>query len=117
MYEDLPRYVENFINSQNDEANAFDRTKKIIHLTERIKQRYFHNKPFTEENIPSIIRFLSDMHFNIPVEDFVNRRRKKKQVSTYFYKFSYVGNETTETKLMENKLTTIGIRVIQLKPS
>lgn len=101
MYEDLPRYVENFANSQNPE--------KIIHLTERIKQKYFNNKSFTEENIPSIIRCLSDMHFNIPTEDFVNKRRKKKQVPTYFYKFSYIGNEMTETKLDENKFTTIGI--------
>lgn len=100
MYEDLPRYVENFANSQNP--------KKIKHLTEQIKQRYFNNKPFTEESVPSIIRCLSDMHFNIPIEDFVDKRRKKKQVPTYFYKFSYVGNEMTETKLGENKLTVMG---------
>lgn len=107
MYEDLPRYVENFANSQNP--------KKIKHLTEQIKQRYFNNKPFTEESVPSIIRCLSDMHFNIPIEDFVDKRRKKKQVPTYFYKFSYVGNEMTETKLGENKLTVMGMNYIIYK--
>lgn len=107
MYEDLPRYVENFINSQNP--------KKIMHLTERIKQKYFRNKPFTEENVPSIIRWLSDMHFNIPIEDFVDKRRRREQAPTYFYKFSYVGNEMTETKLGENKFTAIGMNYIIYK--
>lgn len=80
-----------------------------MQLTEQIKQRYFHNKPFTEESIPSIIRCLSDMYFNIPIEDFVDKRRKKKQMPTYLYRFSYVGNQMTETKLDGNKFTTIGI--------
>lgn len=105
MYADLPRCIENFINSQNP--------KKITQLTEQVKQQYFHNKPFTEESIPSIIQFLSDIHFNIPTNDFVDKRRKRKQAPTYFYKFSYVGNQMTQTRLMGNKLTTIGIRVIQ----
>ncbi|XP_039306920.1 esterase E4 isoform X2 [Solenopsis invicta] len=100
MYEDLPRHIENFLNSQNQ--------KKIIEVTERVKQQYFHNKPFTEENIPSIIRCLSDIHFNIPTKDFVNKRRKKKQALTFFYQFSYVGNQMTQTRLTENKWTTIG---------
>ncbi|TGZ48392.1 Carboxylic ester hydrolase [Temnothorax longispinosus] len=102
MYADLPRYVGNFINSQDPE--------KIMQMTEKIKQKYFCNKlPFTEESIPSIIRWLSDLHFNIPIEDFVDKRRKKKHVPTYFYRFSYVGNEKIETNLINNnKLTAIG---------
>ncbi|XP_036144784.1 esterase E4 isoform X2 [Monomorium pharaonis] len=100
MYAELPRYIEAFINSQNSE--------KIMELTERVKHQYFHNRPFTEESIPSIIRFLSDIHFDIPIQEFVDKRRKKKQALTYFYTFSYVGNQMTETKLMGNKLTTIG---------
>lgn len=105
MYADLPRYIENFMNSQNP--------KKITQLIEQVKQRYFDNKPFTEESIPSIIRLLSDIHFNIPTDDFVDKRRKRKQASTYFYKFSYVGNQMTQTRLMGNKLTTIGIHITQ----
>ncbi|XP_024868450.1 esterase FE4-like isoform X1 [Temnothorax curvispinosus] len=102
MYADLPRYVGNFINSQDPE--------KIMQMTEKIKQKYFCNKlPFTEESIPSIIRWLSDLHFNIPIEDFVDKRRKKKHVPTYFYRFSYVGNEKIEKNLINNnKLTAIG---------
>ncbi|XP_011630754.1 esterase E4-like [Pogonomyrmex barbatus] len=105
MYADIPRYMENFINSQDSE--------KITQLTDRVKQHYFHNNPFTEENIPSIIQWLSDIHFKLPVKDFVNKRRKKDQASTYFYEFSYVGSQKTPTKLMHendtiNNLTSIG---------
>jgi len=103
MYTDLPRYIENFTNLQNPQ--------KIMQLTERVKQQYFNNKPFTKESIPSIVRCLSDLHFNIPIEYFVDKRRKIKQASTYFYKFSYVGNQMTETRHMKNELSTIGIRV------
>lgn len=106
MYEDLPRYVEILINSQDSKEDE----KKKVQLTERIKQKYFHNKSFTEENIPSIVQCMSDIFFNIPIDDFVDKRRKRKQVSTYFYKFSYVGNEMTETRLMSyHKFTKIGI--------
>lgn len=100
MYTDLPRYIENLTSIQNP--------SKIMQLTERVKQRYFNNKPFAEENIPSIIRCLSDIHFNIATEDFVDKRRKKKQAPTYFYKFSYVGNQMTQTRLMGNKFTALG---------
>ncbi|KYN22096.1 Esterase E4 [Trachymyrmex cornetzi] len=99
MYTDLPLYIENFTNSQI--------SQKITQLTKRIKEKYFNNKSeFTVESIPSIIRFLSDLHFNIPIEDFVDTRRKRKKApKTYFYKFSYIGNQMTLTKLMGNKLT------------
>jgi len=100
MYTDLPLYIQNFTNSQN--------ALKIIQLTKRIKEKYFNNKSeFTVESIPSIIRFLSDLHFNIPIEDFVDMRRKRKQAPTYFYKFSYIGDQMTMTKLLGNKLTGI----------
>ncbi|KYM80814.1 Esterase E4 [Atta colombica] len=98
MYTDLPLYIQNFTNSQN--------ALKIMQLTKRIKEKYFNNKSeFTVESIPSIIRFLSDLHFNIPIEDFVDMRRKRKQAPTYFYKFSYIGDQMTITKLLGNKLT------------
>ncbi|XP_011705980.1 PREDICTED: esterase FE4-like [Wasmannia auropunctata] len=100
IYTDLPRIIENFTNSQDLE--------KIIQLTERVKQRYFNNIPFTEKSIPSIIRCLSDLHLDIPTKDFVDKQRKKKQAPIYFYKFSYVGNQMTQTKFMGNKLTTLG---------
>lgn len=81
-----------------------------MQLTERFKQKYFHNKSFTEENFLSTVQCLSDIYFNIPIDDFVDKRRKRKQVSTYFYKFSYVGNEMTTTRFMlSHKFTKIGI--------
>ncbi|KAG5329467.1 ESTE Esterase, partial [Acromyrmex charruanus] len=100
LYTDLPLCMKNFTNSQN--------SQKITHLTKRVKEKYFNNQSeFTVESIPSIIRFLSDLHFNIPIEDFVDMRRKRKQAPTYMYKFSYIGDQMTLTKLFGNKLTGV----------
>ncbi|XP_018339347.1 PREDICTED: esterase E4-like [Trachymyrmex septentrionalis] len=98
MYADLPLFVENFTNSKN--------SSKIERLTKQVKEKYFNDKSeFTADSIPSIIRFLSDLHFNIPIEDFVDMRRKRKHAPTYFYKFSYIGDQMTLTKVLGNKLT------------
>ncbi|XP_029169679.1 esterase E4-like isoform X2 [Nylanderia fulva] len=83
--------------------------EKITQLTEQVKQHYFHNKPITKESIPSIVQWMSDLYFCIPVNNFVNDQRKKKKAPIYLYNFSYVGNEMTSTKLMlNNDLPMIG---------
>ncbi|CAL1681890.1 unnamed protein product [Lasius platythorax] len=99
-YADLDLYIKKITNLQD--------SKKITLLTQQVKQHYFHNKPLTKESIPSIIQCMTDLYFCIPVKNFVNDRRKKKQAPIYFYNFSYVGNEMTTTKLMLNNLPMIG---------
>ncbi|EFN64026.1 Esterase E4 [Camponotus floridanus] len=99
-YADIELLLKKLTNSQDSE--------KITRLTEQVKQHYFHNKSFTKESIPSFVQFLSDLWFSIPVKNFVNNQRKKKQSPIYHYNFSYVGNEMTITKLLLNNLPMIG---------
>ena len=79
-----------------------------MQLTERAKQWYFNNKPFTEENVPCLLRCLSDVYFDIAIKTFTDKRRKRKQALTYLYRFSYIGNEMTTTRLMGIKLALCG---------
>lgn len=99
-YADIELLLKKFTNSQDSE--------KITRLTEQVKQHYFHDKSFTKESIPSFVQFLSDLWFSIPVKNFVNNQRRKKQAPIYYYNFSYVGNEMTITKLLLNNLPMIG---------
>lgn len=99
-YADIEPLLKRLTNSQD--------SKKITRLTEQVKQHYFLDEPFIKESIPSFIRWLSDLWFSIPIKNFVNDRRKKKQAPIYYYSFSYVGNEMTVTKLSLNNLPMIG---------
>ncbi|KAL0100124.1 hypothetical protein PUN28_019520 [Cardiocondyla obscurior] len=99
MYEELPLYVEAFTNSKDK--------MKVMQLAKRVKQEYFNNKPFTKESMPAIVRWLSDFHFKFPIKDYIQQRSKNNK-ETYFYQFSYVGNEKTETMLIGNQFTSIG---------
>jgi len=81
---------------------------KVTQLTERIKEWYFNGKPCTENSVLSIIQCMSDIKMNIPVSEFINNRRKKKEALTYFYKFFYVGNETSITRAKGRNLAMIG---------
>ncbi|EZA62846.1 Esterase FE4, partial [Ooceraea biroi] len=92
LYEDLPHHVRKVGNLQDP--------VKIAQLTERAKQWYFNGKPCTENSVPSIIQCMSDIYMNIPTTEFVNSRRKKKEAVTYFYKFSYIGDQTTTKQMM-----------------
>lgn len=69
--------------------------KKMTRLVKRFKERYFNNEPvLTARNIPSIVKFMSDVHITTGVKIFAdNRRKKKKQAATYLYQFSFVGNQ------------------------
>ncbi|XP_012216886.1 esterase E4 [Linepithema humile] len=100
QYEDLPRKIQTLTDSEDPQ--------KIMQLTERAKQWYLNNKPFTEENIPSLLRLLSDIYFDIAIKTFTDKRRKRKQAPAYLYKFSYIGNEMTTTRLNGNKLALCG---------
>ncbi|XP_019889012.2 esterase E4-like isoform X1 [Ooceraea biroi] len=100
IYGNIPRYVEKFINSSDP--------KKVMQLTEHVKQWYFNDKPCTENSFPFIIQFLGDIFFGLPTKELVNRRRKRKQAPTYLYTFSYIGSQITSTKLMGHVLPIIG---------
>lgn len=96
---EIPNYVAKVANTQDPE--------KIKQLTELINQRYFQTKPSSENMMP-YIRFWSDLHFDIPAKSLADYRRKKNQAPTYLYRFSYVGDEITSTKLMGNKFASLG---------
>ncbi|XP_011695647.1 PREDICTED: esterase E4-like [Wasmannia auropunctata] len=104
-YASLPLLVKNFKKAQGEITDS----ETINNLTTCVKRRYFNNVTnFTQKSIPSLIRFLSDEHFTRPIKDFVDRRRKTKQAPTYFYNFSYIGNQMTLAKAMGNTLTALG---------
>ncbi|XP_026826027.1 esterase E4 isoform X3 [Ooceraea biroi] len=101
LYEDLPNHVRKVRNLQDP--------VKILQLTERAKQWYFNGKSCTKNSVSSIIQCMSDIYMNIPIIEFVNSRRKRKEAVTYFYKFSYVGNQTTTKQIMlGNKVIMYG---------
>jgi len=79
-----------------------------MQLIERIKQWYFNGKSCDKNSVLSIVKCMNDILFHIPITEFVNSRRKNKKASTYFYNFSYIGNETTITQSKGYKLSIIG---------
>lgn len=98
IYENIPRYVEEFLGSTDP--------KRILPLTERVKKWYFNDKPCTKYSLPFVIKFLSDVYFNIPAKELADRRRKR-NAPTYFYVFSYVGSEMVFTKYVDLPTATI----------
>ncbi|XP_026826028.1 esterase E4 isoform X4 [Ooceraea biroi] len=92
IYEDLPHHVRKVRNLQDP--------VKILQLTERAKQWYFNGKSCTKNSVSSIIQCMSDIYMNIPIIEFVNSRRKRKEAVTYFYKFSYIGGQTTTKHML-----------------
>jgi len=100
IYENLPYYVHDIKKLQDP--------IKVKQLTERIKEWYFNGKPCTKNSVLSIIQCMSDIIMNIPVSEFINNRRKKKEALTFFYKFFYVSNETSITRAVGRNLAMIG---------
>lgn len=79
--------------------------EKIDRLMKDVKNYYFGNEePLTKEAIPSLIRLLSDIYFCCPTNMVVEDRRKRECAPTYLYKFSYIGDETTITRLLRTIL-------------
>lgn len=100
IYEDLPYHIRKLVNVQDP--------KELMRMTERTKQWYFNGKPCTGNRVTSLIQCLSDIFIKIPIIEFVNSRRKRKEAVTYCYQFSYMGNQTTYTRLMGSEWRFMG---------
>ncbi|XP_076636106.1 esterase FE4-like [Colletes latitarsis] len=73
-------------------------------LLKTIKDCYFEGQPITPDKIQEFIRFMGDLNFGIPAKLYVESRVKGTSSPSYFYKFSYVGEQETHTDLLLKRI-------------
>lgn len=94
----LPQHVANLAALKNLGQSDVEK------LLATVKDRYFGNKPISEENIPGLVEFMTDVYFGIPAATLAENRAKTARAPNYLYKYSYVGNEKTATDILMERL-------------
>ncbi|XP_076623106.1 esterase FE4-like [Colletes latitarsis] len=65
-----------------------------------IKNWYFKGRPISESNIFELLDLMSDLYFVLGIKVFIENRVKSTSSPTYYYNYSYVGNEKALTDLL-----------------
>ncbi|XP_076286573.1 esterase FE4-like isoform X2 [Lasioglossum baleicum] len=72
-------------------------------LFKAIENTYFDGK-IGPEKIDQLVRFVSDVYFGIPAKLYVQDRVKRTSAPTYFYVYTYVGNQKTYTDMFADRI-------------
>ncbi|KAK2587834.1 hypothetical protein KPH14_003932 [Odynerus spinipes] len=92
--------IENLLQQHVERYATTNDPDKIAQLMRDVRKHFFGDKPITKEDIPAMIKLLSDIYMICPVNDVVDDRRKRNTAPTYLYQFSYVGDEVTLTDIL-----------------
>ncbi|XP_031826510.1 esterase E4-like [Nomia melanderi] len=79
--------------------------EEMKQLTEAVKKRYFKELPADQDQLQEVLEFGTDAYFVLPLRVYVEDRLKRTSTPTYFYNFSYYGNQKTHTDFILKRYT------------
>ncbi|XP_011153045.1 venom carboxylesterase-6 isoform X2 [Harpegnathos saltator] len=100
QYKKLSIYVEQFAGPHN--------LDKVPEYTKQIEQFYEYDAPFHTWHYDLKIRCLSDLYYNLPIRSVMINRVKQKSAKTYYYVFSYNGDEGKSMKVSRSSVKQTG---------
>ncbi|XP_053970492.1 para-nitrobenzyl esterase-like isoform X1 [Hylaeus volcanicus] len=104
----LPIFVKRLAETKNLSEADTDELLRVV------RNRYFGGQPLSPDKINEFIVLMSDIGFGVGTCIYVEGRVKMTRAPTYFYVYTYVGNEETHTDLLVKRVATGASHVDEL---